>query len=267
MGLWGRCDAVERTRSRPPKPRLGVRKTLTDTRPGAIPAAAGAHPRHHVICTPFPPVPGCEWAYLLARSRVGRKEVVSIKREGAGGGTNVRTAEAGRQVGRNARARPRPEVTAGRLGRVRARRPSNRMCARRAGEGRACPSPEAALAAAVPLAERLYGPGLASPVARRPPGPPPPVRARSGAPPLGPTAYTQRSREGGYGLARRGAARASQVVSPSLRPGGAGGWRGRRTAADRSAPRAEPPAGLPTSSGEGSLGPPSRLAGPIWLAC
>lgn len=60
MGLWGRCDAVERTRSRPPKPRLGVRKTLTDTRPGAIPAAAGAHPRHHVICTPFPPVPGCE---------------------------------------------------------------------------------------------------------------------------------------------------------------------------------------------------------------
>lgn len=175
----------------------------------------------------------------------------------------MRTAEAGRQVGRNARARPRPEVTAGRLGRVRARRPSNRMCARRAGEGRACPSPEAALAAAVPLAERLYGPGLASPVARRPPGPPPPVRARSGAPPLGPTAYTQRSREGGYGLARRGAARASQVVSPSLRPGGAGGWRGRRTAADRSAPRAEPPAGLPTSSGEGSLGPPSRLAGPI----
>ncbi|XP_035886570.1 centrosomal protein of 63 kDa isoform X3 [Phyllostomus discolor] len=85
------------------------------------------------------------------------------------------------------------------------------MCARRAGEGRACPSPEAELAAAVPLAERLYGPGLASPAARRPPGPPPPVRARSGAPPLGPAAYTQRSREGGYGLARRCAARASQT--------------------------------------------------------
>lgn len=44
------------------------------------------------------------------------EDATSIKNEGAGGGANVATTEAGRRVGGDARARPRPEVTAGRLG-------------------------------------------------------------------------------------------------------------------------------------------------------
>ena len=44
------------------------------------------------------------------------EDVASIKSEGAVGGTNVQTTVAGRQVGGDARARPRPEVTAGSFG-------------------------------------------------------------------------------------------------------------------------------------------------------
>ena len=44
------------------------------------------------------------------------EDVASIKSEGAVGGTNVPKTVTGRQVGGDARARPRPEVTAGRLG-------------------------------------------------------------------------------------------------------------------------------------------------------
>lgn len=138
-------------------------------------------------------------------------------------------AEAGRQVGGDARAPPAGGN--GGKARARARRRPNRMCARRTGEGRACPSPEAAHTAAVRPTARLYGPGLASAAARRPPGPPLPPRARPGAPPLGLAAYALRTREGGHGPAGR-AVRASQVVSPSRRPGRRG-----RAAPEPSAPR------------------------------
>ncbi|CAK6435639.1 unnamed protein product [Pipistrellus nathusii] len=85
------------------------------------------------------------------------------------------------------------------------------------GEGRACPSPEAALAAAEPSAVRVYGPGLASAAARRPAGPPPPRRARPGAPPLVLAAYGRRTRGGGHGLAGR-AVGASQTTVMSWWP-------------------------------------------------
>lgn len=91
--MEGKCDAEERARSRSPKPRLGARETLTDP------------VLHHVTGTPLPLVPGCGRAHLLAR-RGGQEGGCSIKSRGAGGGTSVRTAEAGRQVGRGARARP-----------------------------------------------------------------------------------------------------------------------------------------------------------------
>ncbi|XP_036287284.2 centrosomal protein of 63 kDa isoform X9 [Pipistrellus kuhlii] len=91
------------------------------------------------------------------------------------------------------------------------------MCARKMGEGRACPSPEAALAAAEPSAVRVYGPGLASAAARRPAGPPPPRRARPGAPPLVLAAYGRRTRGGGHGLAGR-AVGASQTTVMSWWP-------------------------------------------------
>ena len=45
-----------------------------------------------------------------------KEDVASIKSQGAVGGTNVPKTVTGRQVGGDARARPRPEVTAGRFG-------------------------------------------------------------------------------------------------------------------------------------------------------
>lgn len=123
------------------------------------------------------------------------------------------------------------------------------MCARRMGEGRACPSPEAALTAAGPPAARVYGPEPASAAARWPPAPPPPPRARPCAPPLGLAAHGLRTRGGGRGLGRR-AVGASQVVSPSF-----------------------PEAGPAGGGGEGELLPSSRLPGtypaassvrPVW---
>lgn len=53
--------------------------------------------------------------FVCAEGRSGRTQL-RFKSERAVGGTNVETAEAGRRVGGDARARPRPEVTAGRLG-------------------------------------------------------------------------------------------------------------------------------------------------------
>ncbi|XP_014644899.1 PREDICTED: centrosomal protein of 63 kDa isoform X2 [Ceratotherium simum simum] len=91
------------------------------------------------------------------------------------------------------------------------------MCARRAGEGRRGSGLEAALAAVAPPAARPQGPGLASGAARLPPGPPPPARARPGAPPLGLAAGALRPREGGYGGAGR-AVRASQTTVMSWWP-------------------------------------------------
>lgn len=139
------------------------------------------------------------------------------------------------------------------------------MCARWTGEGRACPGPEAALAAAAPRAARPYGPGLASAAARWPPGPPSPARLRCGAPPVGLAACALRTREGGRGLWRR-AVRASQVVSPSPEAGPAGGRRGGRAAAQASSSAAEPAAGRSSFAEEGPPAQPSRLGCQIWLA-
>ncbi|XP_077927759.1 centrosomal protein of 63 kDa isoform X4 [Halichoerus grypus] len=133
------------------------------------------------------------------------------------------------------------------------------MGARWTGEGRACPGPEAALAAVAPRAVRPYGPGPASAAARWPPGPPSPARVRCGAPPVGLPAYALRTREGGYGLARR-AVRASQVVSPSPEAGPAGGRRGvRAAAAESSSSAAEPAAGRSSFAEEAPPAQPSRL--------
>ncbi|XP_039693138.1 centrosomal protein of 63 kDa isoform X11 [Pteropus medius] len=94
------------------------------------------------------------------------------------------------------------------------------MCARRTGEGPACPSPEAVLAAVAgaPPSARPNGPGLASAAASRPPGPPPLAQIRPGALPFRLAAYALRAREGRYGVGGR-AVQASQVVSTSLRSG------------------------------------------------
>ncbi|XP_039693136.1 centrosomal protein of 63 kDa isoform X10 [Pteropus medius] len=91
------------------------------------------------------------------------------------------------------------------------------MCARRTGEGPACPSPEAVLAAVAgaPPSARPNGPGLASAAASRPPGPPPLAQIRPGALPFRLAAYALRAREGRYGVGGR-AVQASQVVSTSL---------------------------------------------------
>ncbi|XP_039099780.1 centrosomal protein of 63 kDa isoform X5 [Hyaena hyaena] len=91
------------------------------------------------------------------------------------------------------------------------------MCAWRTGAGRACPSPEAALAAVVPRAARPYGPGLATAAARRPPVPPSPAWGCCGTPPVRLAAYTVRTREGGYGLAGH-TVRASQTTLMSWWP-------------------------------------------------
>lgn len=140
------------------------------------------------------------------------------------------------------------------------------MGARGTGEGRACPGPEAALAAVAPRGARPYGPGPASAAARWPPGPPSSARVRCGAPPVGLLAYALRTREGGYGLARR-AVRASQVVSPSPEAGPAGGRRGgRAAAAESSSSVAEPAAGRSSFAEEGPPAQPSRLGCHIWLA-
>lgn len=139
------------------------------------------------------------------------------------------------------------------------------MCAWRTGVGRACPSPEAALAAVAPRAARPHGPGMDSAAARRPPAPPSPARVRCGAPPVRLAAYAVRTREGGHGLARH-TVRASQVVSPSPEAGPAGGRRGGRAAAEPSSSAAEQAEGRSSSAEEEPLAPPSRLGCHTWLA-
>lgn len=112
MGVEGKCDAEERARSHSPKPRL--RGAGNPYRPTDAPAAAGARPcttwpAHLFLWSPDVGEPIC------LHGGEARKEVVPLNvGGGAGGGTNVRTAEAGRRVGRDARARARPQVTAGR---------------------------------------------------------------------------------------------------------------------------------------------------------